>query len=223
MKKAVTVLIAVIIGLVFTVSSGMAEDPKYSGFLGEYYRYLQPGPEGGAKMRWLKPGVDFGKYNRIMLESVIFFIADDSQYKGIDANELKSLADDFDLAILNGVKDKYPITGEPGQDVVRLRIAITHLKPNRSGLSAVSSIVPAGIGISFLKKGVGGSWTGAGATGMEFMAFDSLTNEVIALAVDDRTAGYTERFTKWGSAQEAFTFWAGRLRVFMDKAKEQKK
>jgi hypothetical protein len=35
-----------------------------------YYQNLKPGP----KMRWLKPGVDFGKYNKIMLDSVIFRI-----------------------------------------------------------------------------------------------------------------------------------------------------
>ena len=40
-----------------------ASVPKHSGFLEGYYQGMQPGPKGGAKMRWLKPGVDFGKYH----------------------------------------------------------------------------------------------------------------------------------------------------------------
>ena len=63
------------------------------GFLDGYYKDLQPGPKGGAKMRWLKPGVDFGKYNKIMLDSVIFYFGDDSEDKRIDAQDMKELAD----------------------------------------------------------------------------------------------------------------------------------
>ena len=45
---------------------------------------LEPGPIGGARMRWLRPGTDFAGYNRLILEPVIFFFAADSEYKGMD-------------------------------------------------------------------------------------------------------------------------------------------
>ncbi|MBP1749808.1 MAG: conserved uncharacterized rane protein [Deltaproteobacteria bacterium] len=51
------------------------------------------------------------------------------------------------------------------------------------------------------------------------MVLDSVTNEVIAVAVDERTAGFTERFSKWGSAQEACKFWAQRLNQCIDDVK----
>jgi len=51
---------------------------------------------------------------------------------------------------------------------------------------------------------------------------DSTTNDVIAVAVDDRTAGFTERFSKWGSAQEAFKFWAQRLGAFVEGVKRRR-
>jgi hypothetical protein len=68
-----------------------------------------------------------------------------------------------------------------------------------------------GMAFSLVKKGVTGSWSGAGAASAELETLDSLTNDVIAVAVDEKTAGYTERFSKWGSAQEAFKFWAERI------------
>ena len=229
MKTSVRTILAVVMGialLTFTFScastssqsKGATAEAQKLGFLGDYAQYLQPGPEGGAKMRWLKPGVNFGKYNKVMLDSVIFFFADSSGYKGIDPQALKELADGCDQQVVNVLKGTYPLVGEPGPDVVRIRFAITDLEQSRPGLSAVTTVVPIGLGISIIKKGATGAWTGSGATGAELMAIDSVTGDVIAVAEDKKTAGFTERFSKWGSAEDAFKFWGERLKLFLDQA-----
>jgi len=229
MKRSVRNIMTVVMGIVlvsFVISCAStgsqtkeaATAPPIEGFLDGYYKDLQPGPEGGAKMRWLKPGVDFGQYNKIMLDSVIFYFADDSESKSIDAQDMKELADACNLEVVNVLKDTYPIVAEPGPDVLRLRFAITDLKQSRPVLSAVTSVVPIGLGISLVKKGATGSWSGSGATGAEVMALDSMTSDVIAVAQDDKSAGFTERFSKWGSTEEAFKFWAERLKLFLDNA-----
>ena len=220
MAKVVKVVLVMVIGVVLLMSAAFAAEPKYSGFLGDYYKNLQPGPEGGAKERWLKPGIDFGKYKKFMVHSVVFFFADDSEYKGIDPVELKELSDAFNKAILDAFKGKYPLVAEPGPDVARIRFAITGFKQSRPVLSGVTSIVPVGLAVSAIKKGTTGAWTGSGAASGEVMVLDAMSNDVIAVAVDERTAGFTERFSKWGSAEEAFKFWAGRLVGFLDDAKK---
>jgi hypothetical protein len=219
MKTTLKMFAVVLIAMALIATTSFAAEPKYSGFLEGYYDNLQPGPEGGVKMRWLKPGINFGKYNKFMVDSVVFFFADDSEYKGIDPQVMKDLADSFNKEIVTALQKNYTIVTEPGPDVARLKIAITGFKQSRPGLSAVTSIVPIGLAISTVKKGASGSWTGSGATSTEFMALDSTTNDVIALAADNRTAGFTERFSKWGSAEEAFKFWAGRIAGFMDSQK----
>jgi hypothetical protein len=219
MKATLKVFLVILIGMALIATTGFAADPKYSGFLEGYYDKLQPGPEGGAKMRWVKPGVDFLQYKKFMVDSVVFFFADDSKYKGIDPQVMKDLADKFNKEIVTALQKNYTVVTEPGPDVVRLRIAITGFKASSPGLSAVTSIVPVGLAVSTVKKGASGSWAGSGATSAEFMALDSTTNDVIVAAVDDRTAGFTERFSKWGSAEEAFKFWAGRIVAFMDSQK----
>jgi hypothetical protein len=224
-KKIMTV-VAVVSLASFLVScastgsqtKGSEAAPRAEGFLHGYYKDLQPGPEGGAKMRWLKPGVDFGKYNKIMLDSVVFFLAADSEYKGINAEDMKELADSCDKEVVDALKETYPIVAEPGPDVVRLRFAITDLKQSRPVVSAITSVVPVGLGISLIKKGATGSWSGSGATSAEFMALDSMTNEVIAVAQDERSAAFTERFSKWGSAEDAFKFWGDRIKLFLARA-----
>jgi hypothetical protein len=212
----------VVVGCATTESAKTGQTAAPKGFLGDYYSNLTPGPEGGAKMRWLKPGVDFGKYNKVMLDSVIFFFADDSEYKGMDPQELKEIADAGNRQMVDILKGSYPIVADPGPDVVRIRTAITDLKQSRPVLSGVTSVVPIGLGLSLVKKGASGSWTGSGVTGAELMILDSMTNDVIAVAKDERSAGFTERFSKWGSAEEAFKFWAERIKLFLDSARAPK-
>jgi hypothetical protein len=50
------------------------------------------------------------------------------------------------------------------------------------------------------------------------MAVDSSTDDVIAVAQDEKSAGFTERFSKWGSADDAFRFWGERIKLFLDQA-----
>jgi hypothetical protein len=170
----------------------------------------------------MKPGVMFGKYNKFMVDSVIFFFADDSEYKGIDPNEMKELSDGFNQAIVEAFKDRYPIVAEPGPDVARIRIAITGVKSSKPVVSGITSILPVGLAFSLVKKGTAGSWSGSGATSAEAEILDSLTSDVIIVAVDERSAAFGERFSKWGSAQEAFKFWAGRLVGFIDNTRGMK-
>jgi hypothetical protein len=221
MKRVVTLSTAVVIGVAFMASAGFAAE-KYSGFLGDYYKDLGPGPKGGAKERWIKPDVDFSKYNKLMIETVVFYYADDSEDKGIDVASMKELTDAFNEELVNALRNKYPLVTEPGPDVARLRIALTNIKKSKPVIGTVSSIVPAGMAVSFIKKGASGSWSGSGATSAEFMALDSTTNDVILVAVDTQTAGYWDRFSKLGSAKEAFKFWAERIPAFLDDARASK-
>jgi hypothetical protein len=225
MKKMLWWLVGMIfvVGCATTDSGKMTSAPDtQTGFLKGYYDNLEPGPKGGAKLRWIKPGVNFANYDRVMLDSVVFFLADESEYNGIDPHQMSTLADAFNKQLVETLKDHYPIVSEPGVDVIRIRFAITDMKQSHPALSGVTSVIPVGLAISLVQKGASDSWTGSGATGAEMMALDSLSNDVIAVAKDEKTAGFTERFSKWGSAEEAFKFWAERVKLYLDQARGMK-
>ena len=217
MKKVFVVLM----GLMLLAGCATTKRDQ-SGFLGEYYRNLEPGPKDGAKMTWRKSGVDHTKYNKFMVDYVVFILAEDSEYKGIDGDEMKKLGDAASLAFVNALKEKYPVVSEPGPGVARLKLAIAGLKQSRPVLSGVTTVVPVGMAVSVLKKGVTGAWTGSGATEAELMALDSMTNEVIGAAYDEYKAGFTERFSKWGSVEEAFKFWGERFVKYLDDMRSKK-
>jgi len=220
MKTATRAALSVAVGLALAASAGCAAHTRNTGFLGgpDAYAKLGPGPEGGAKLRWMKPGADFKEYHRFMVDRVIFFVGEDSEYKGIDPQEMKDLADKFNSEIVTAFKDKWPIVTEPGPGVARIRIAITNVKPSKPGVSAVTSVIPIGLGVSLIRKGAGGGWSGSGETGIEAMTLDSVTNEVLVMAVDQRSAEFEHRFSKWGSAEDAFKFWAERMVALIDQS-----
>ncbi|MDP4260815.1 MAG: DUF3313 domain-containing protein [Bacteroidota bacterium] len=211
MKKTLVLLI----GIMFLAGCATTA-PLKTNFLGEYSKNLASGTRGEAGIRWLKPGVDFHKYKKVMIDYVVFALADDSQYTVVNGDEMKKLGDACTQAIVDAVKDKYQVVAEPGPDVARFRFAIVDLKQSRPALSAVTSVIPVGLGISLVKKGATDSWSGSGATTSQLMVLDSSTNEVIAVAEAQYHAGFTERFSKWGSAEDAFKYWGQRLRKFMD-------
>jgi len=232
MNRTIKLFLVVLLGLAVaacatgkqsTPGAGDPSAPQLSmaeggakNFLGEYYSLMDPGPKGGVKKRWIKPGVNFLKYRKMMLDSVVFYLDKNSDYQGIDPVAMKDLADKFNQTMVDAIKGKHPIVSEPGPDVIRVRVAITNLEQTRPVLSGIMTVIPIGLGISTLKRGVIGSWSGSGSTGMAFLALDSTSNEVLAVAEDRQSAGFTERFSKWGSAEEAFKFWAERLRKYMD-------
>ena len=207
MKNAKT-FIVMIAGA--TLLNTCATTPTYQGVFvpKEYVDRFEPGPEGGVKLRWIKEGVDFAKYKKVMVDYVVFALAPDSEYKGINGDEMKKLADTASLAFVNAFQEKkIPVVSEPGPDVMRIRSAIVDLKQSRPVVSVVTTVIPVGLGISLVTKGATGEWTGSGLTKAEMISLDSMTNEVIAAGYDEYSAKFTERYTKWGSVEEAFHHW----------------
>jgi hypothetical protein len=221
MKTLAKIMLAVGMAMMLTVSVAVAGDPPFSGFLGnpDVYKQLTPGPEGGAKLRWVKPGADLTKYNSFMVDSVIFYLADQSEYKGIDPQVMKELADSFNKELVAAFKDKYPIVADPGPDVARIKIAITNIKRSKPGISAVTSVIPIGLAVSTVKRGTTGGWAGSGETCAEFIVLDSVSNEALVMAVDQQQAAFASRFSSYGSAEDAFKFWSARIVTGLDEAK----
>lgn len=221
MMKRIMIFVFIAL-LLLSFSASATEKMPRSGFLGDYLGF-KPGPSGGANWVYFKKDVEFGKYKKVMFDQVTFYLKEDAKDKGIQPEDIRELTDAFDNAVRENIGAYYPLVNQPGPDVMRIRVAITDLVPNKPGVSAVLTVMPIGLGISMIKKAVTGKHTGVGETGMEMEALDSLTNERIAAAIDWQSGRKLSGLKKWGSAEETFKFWTERIKARLDEYQEKGK
>jgi hypothetical protein len=193
------------------------KDVKMSGFLGDYAQ-LKPGGDDRAALVYMKPGVNFKQYDKLMFERVMVLFSDNADYRVIDPTTLKELADYYQNAIFQAVKGGYEIVGEPGPGVLRVRVAITEVKPSKPVANTLSTITPPGIIISSVTKVASNENLGTGEAGTEFELLDAMTGERLAAVVDKRQGGKGVFRGKWDDTKEAFDFWAKRFRQRLDEA-----
>ena len=197
---------------------GCAAAPKdtTTGFLKEYPQF-QAGPSDGIDQIYTKPGMDLKKYKRVMLDEARFFLKKDAASQGLQASELKELSDTFHKAVFEAMGTAYPLVSAPGNDVLRVRLAITDIETSNPAMSGITTVLPVGLAVSVAKKAATGSYTGVGGASMEVEFLDSMTNERLAAGIDTFNGSKMSGFSKLGATKEAFEFWAKRLRVTLDK------
>ena len=119
----------------------MFGDYQAKGFLSDYSKISKTKNSDGS-YEYVDPNADFSKYNKLLLDRIKIFFKDDSDYKGIDPDELKVLTDYFYEAIKKEVGDAYPLVEKSGPDVLHLRVAVTDIVPNKPEASLVTLAVP---------------------------------------------------------------------------------
>ena len=218
MKRLTLALCSTVIALFLFQGCASAPKASKSGFLKDYSGF-EAGPAEGADLVYKKPGVDFSRYDKVMLDHVTFFFKDDAKYKGIHPDELKELADAFHQAMMDALHGAYPVVKGPGPDVLRIRVAVTDLVPGSPTLNTISTIIPIGLAISSVKRAATGVHANVGQASVEAEFLDSVTGERVAAALDRKVGGkaeFVDGMSKWGHVREAFQFWSGRLRWWLD-------
>jgi hypothetical protein len=187
-----------------------------SGFLGSYAGFT-PGDKDQPNLVYLNPSRNLGQYNKVLIDHVIVYFNPESENKGIDPVQLNELSQYFHQALVDALKDRYPIVDRPGAGVLRIRTAITDVEPGSPVKGAATSIVPVGMAISAIKKSTTGSNMAVGRASMEIELVDSLSGARLAAAIDRREGGKQVVSGKWSAIEEAFNYWAQKLRVWLDK------
>lgn len=208
-------------------------EPK--GFLSDYSSLAPEGDDSKAFLH-VDETADFSGYNKVLIDRIQVFLKDDASYKGLDPAELKELVDYFHSAIAEALSDKYPLVDEVGPDVLRLRIAITDLIPNKPEASVVSLVVPfiwaAEAGAGTIEEGEVGSTPYTGEATIELEALDSITSKQLAAYIETRVGSkyswhkgldrgvrdYVGAYSTWKYTKDAMDSWANLIRERLDDA-----
>lgn len=196
-------------------SAGGMKKVEQSGFLGDYSQ-LTAGGDGQAAQVYVKAGVDFKPYTKLMFERVAVSLNPAAAKREVDPKILVEMADYYQNALLEAVKGGYEVVDMPGPDVLWVRAAITDIVPSNPTANTLSSIVPVGMVVSAAAKATTDSNMGTGEAATEVEILDSMTKERLAAAVDRRQGGKAAFRGKWVDTQQAFDYWAKRFRERLD-------
>lgn len=171
---------------------------------------LEQDPDRAGAMSWVKPDVDRAAYTKVMIEPVTIFISPDSEYQGLNADELKALADGFHEAITKALEPEVNVVNQGGPGVLYVRAAITNVKvaKKKRGLLGYT---PIGL--------VAGAVTGPNVSlkdaVLEIETLDSVSGDRMGVLVDKAPVTTGNEELSWDSINNTFTYYAERYKSRM--------
>jgi len=190
-------------------------DMEESGFLKDYSQ-LHESKGDAAKMIYIDTLANWSKYDKIYIEPIELWKADDPETKlgKLDKEQQQMLVDYFYTALSNSLSKNFEIVNQAGPGVLVIRGAITEAKKCRPVSNLVSTVMPIGMALSLVKRGIFGTGMGVGECQVEAELLDGATGRVVAAGMD-RRAGTKALRTKFdgtfGDVKLAMDFWAERL------------
>ena len=196
------------------------------GFL-QNTQQLWEGNKEQAKLIYIDKNVDYNKYTKILMAPVKGYgTGKKGSVTKLKVEDQKKLLNYFDAALRRELSTSYTFVDKPGQDVIKLRVAVTEAKGSKIALDTVSSVVPIGLALSSVNSLITGKHMSIGKIGVEFEALDSNSNKRLAAAIDARAGRkYTlkfDKFKKWRTAEDAFDYWAKHIHQRMNDLKKNK-
>jgi hypothetical protein len=194
-----------------TVEAGGPLPAAVTGFLGPDASKLAPGPEGGAALVWVNPNAQWKNYDKVQLDPVQFWAADDSKVSTADQQTLTTY---FYNALQTNLQKSFTLVNQPGPGVMKLQVALMDATTATPGLRTVSVVVPQARILNLAQSMATDSYAFVGSAEAEMKATDSVSGELLAEAVDQRAGGMGLKAAasfKWGDAENAMDYWAQRI------------
>lgn len=208
--------IALVMGVVLLsacTSTSRMRSTKATGFLGDYSQ-LHEGQDGEAQLVYIRPGVRWVSYNKIIIDPITAYAIPGNPLAELPKDQLNALVGYLYSALREQLGKDLQIVTTPGPGVLRLRVALTEAGAGKPVLGVLSSLTPPSIAISALKTAITGSGTGTGSARVEMEMLDSQTRQRLAAGVDAQSGNKRDffgNFNKWDDAQDAFDGWAIKL------------
>jgi hypothetical protein len=195
-----------------------------SGFLRNYSE-LKFGEGGAARLIYINPKADFPKYDKILMDPISIWAIEGSELTKISEQERQELVNYLDAVLREQLKGDYEFVTRPGQDVMRLRVAITEGKKANVVLNTLSSVMPLSLAINLIRFAATGTHMAVGEAMVEAELMDSLSSTRLLAAVDARSGRkslISGNFTKWGDVEDAYDYWSNRLRWRLSELRAEK-
>ena len=177
-------------------------------FLGSECALLIPGSKDQAALRYVNPAAQWTQYNKILISPVTFWGGDTTKLSAADQQMLVNFASqEFNKQL----GEKFQIVNQAGPGVMKIDVALTDAETATAGLRSISIIVPQAHALANLKYLATGSMPFVGAAQGEVKITDSVSGQVLGMAVDKQIGGGSIKAGfqwQWGDAENAIDHWA---------------
>ena len=215
MNRVPSLLLVGVVALALAACATTSQTGKArpAGFLKDYSQ-LAPGEGEQAQLVYVRPGAPFADYDAILVDPVTVWRSEGREIAAVSDEDLKQLVDRFEKVLREELEKDWQLVSRPGPRVMRLRVALTETRGAPVVMNVVSSVVPQARLFSNLKKLATGTHAFVGSASVEGELLDSLSNVRLFAAVDERAGTKVVRdgVGTWSDAENAFGFWAERLR-----------
>ena len=167
---------------------------------------LKPDADRTGAMIWVKPGVNRTDYKQVMIEPMKIFISPNSEYRGLDPNELSTLSNKFVESMTYTLEPEVPVLNKGGPGVLYIRPALVNLtmkKKERSllGYTPIGLVAGAVSGPSVsLKNAV-----------LEIELLDAASGERVGVIID-KAPVMDDGELSWDSITKVFDFYGLRFK-----------
>ena len=199
------------------------KDMPQSGFLTDYSGFHFD-PMEAADWIYINTRMDFKAYDKLMIHHVTYFLKEDTEYRGIQSDQLNELTEIIHTALLMALSELYTITVKPGKGTMRLRLAVTDLVPRNpvagTFTSAITGILEEGVAKTEVK-----AYIDTKSISIEVELLDSLTNERLVAVIDQKVAQkhkLVKSARRWGHARDMFEQWTDTFRRRVYRLKHKK-
>jgi hypothetical protein len=188
-------------GVLLLAACGSTPEVRRSGFLDDYSK-LAPVPGSAGIWSYRSPNLDFTHYKALLVDPAVAWFNPDSEAEEIDPAARKRLTEEFGRTIRNTLRDNgFDLVEEPGEKVLRVRVAITELYVRPGPFSA--------------QGGRSGRIRLDGAS-LEADLKDSLSGQVLFAVMTTRRGGGVQTLVGAGN-QRVFQYWADQLVTLLGK------
>jgi len=177
-------------------------------FFGNDCSLLTTGGKDQTGLRYVNGAANWTQYNKVLIDPVTFWGGDSTKISSADQQMLVNY---FSQQLTEQLGEKFEIVSQAGPGVMKLDTGIIDAETATPVLRSISMIVPQAHMVANLKYLATGSMPFVGAAQAEVKLTDSVSGQLLAMAVDKRIGGgsFTTGFQwQWGDAENAINHWA---------------
>jgi hypothetical protein len=174
---------------------------------------LKPDADRPGALVWQQPGFDRARYTKVMFEPLSIFLDPESEYKGLNADDVKALAAGFQDAVVQTLEPELPVVEVRGSGVLYVRAALTHVKLKKPSRGLLG-YTPIGLIVTGVQDAAGKRISLENAQ-FELEAYDGVSGEPVAVIIDSHPTPDSEQKLSWKGIEDTFKFYATRFKSRM--------